>query len=79
MCAAHVTGPLGRHYLTVALLLQVIGDSSEETKQLMASQGVREVPSFHFFKGGERLGVVTGAKLSSMDLIDAIESVRWES
>ena len=56
---------------------KVMGDRSDETKKIMAERDIQEVPSFHIFKDGERRAVVTGAKLSTSDIIAAIEDVRW--
>ena len=34
---------------------QVMGDSSPDADKLMRSQGVRALPSFHFWKGGKQV------------------------
>jgi thioredoxin 1 len=57
-------------YKKVAFL-KVMGDSSPAADKLMRSQGVRALPSFHFWKGGEQVDTISGAKTQA--LIDAIE------
>lgn len=37
------------------LFWQVIGDSTNDASQLMKREGVRSVPSFHFWKGGKKV------------------------
>ena len=56
----------------------VIGDRSRDTKKLFVSQGVSTVPTIHLFKNSERRSELAGAKLTSIDIIDAIEGLRWE-
>ena len=56
----------------------VVGDKSDDAARLMQSQDVSMVPTFQFFKSGVRRNVLSGAKLNSMDLIDVIETIRWE-
>merc|ERR1719401_1199124 len=51
-----------------AVFLKVIGDASPDASKLMKREGVRSVPSFHYFKSGEKVEVVNGANA------DAIES-----
>jgi thioredoxin 1 len=38
--------------------LQVIGDSSQAATKLMKREGVRSVPSFHFWKDGKKVDQV---------------------
>ena len=58
---------------------KVVGDDTTETQAIMKREGVRSVPAFHFYKNGERRRVLQGAKLTSMDIIDEIEEMRWSS
>ena len=55
----------------------VVGDKSCEAWELFAHQGVELVPTFHFYKNGERQSELSGSKLTSIELIDAIEAIRW--
>ena len=45
---------------------QVIGDSTPEASKLMKREGVRSVPSFHYFKDGEKVDVVNGANADAI-------------
>lgn len=49
------------------VLSQVIGDSSPAASQLMKREGVRSVPSFHYFKNGEKVDVVNGANADAIE------------
>jgi len=51
---------------------QVMGDSSPEADKLMRSQGVRALPSFHFWKNKKQVDSVSGAKTQALQ--DAIEA-----
>merc|ERR1712232_1391658 len=44
-----------------AVFLKVVGDASPDASKLMKREGVRSVPSFHYFKNGEKIDVVNGA------------------
>jgi len=57
---------------TSVKFLKVMGDASPEADKLMRSQGVRALPSFHFWKNSNKLDSISGAKTQA--LIDAIES-----
>merc|ERR1712127_642764 len=46
-------------YKNVAFL-KVMGDSSPEADKLMRSQGVRALPSFHFWKGSKQVDGISG-------------------
>ena len=48
------------------ILTQVIGDSSADASKLMKREGVRTVPSFHFWKSGARVDVVNGANIEAV-------------
>jgi thioredoxin 1 len=58
-------------YKDVAFL-KVMGDSSPEADKLMRSQGVRALPSFHFWKSQKMLDSISGAKTQALQ--DAIEA-----
>jgi len=62
---------LSETYKNVAFL-KVMGDSSPEADKLMRSQGVRALPSFHFWKNKKQVDSVSGAKTQA--LIDAIDT-----
>ena len=49
-----------------------MGDSSPEADKLMRSQGVRALPSFHFWKDKKQVDSISGAKTQALQ--DAIES-----
>ena len=55
----------------------VVGDKDCETWELFNDQGVEVVPTFHFYKNGERQSELSGGRLTSIELIDAIEAIRW--
>merc|ERR1712232_774851 len=50
-----------------AVFLKVIGDSTPEASKLMKREGVRSVPSFHYFKDGEKVDVVNGANAEAIE------------
>ena len=58
-------------YKNVAFL-KVMGDSSPAADKLMRSQGVRALPSFHFWKNGKQIDSISGAKTQALQ--DAIEA-----
>ena len=58
-------------YKNVAFL-KVMGDSSPDADKLMRSQGVRALPSFHFWKNEKKLDSISGAKTQALQ--DAIEA-----
>ena len=61
------------------LFYKVVGDKNEQTQAIMASENIRQVPTFVLYTSGARRKVVTGgAKISTMDIIDAIEELRWK-
>jgi len=62
---------LSEQYKNVAFL-KVMGDSSPEADKLMRSQGVRALPSFHFWKNKKQVDSVSGAKTQALQ--DAIEA-----
>ena len=49
-----------------AFFYKVIGDSSADASSLMKREGVRAVPSFHFWKNGEKVDVVNGANFEAV-------------
>lgn len=50
-----------------AVFLKVIGDANKTASLLMKREGVRTVPSFHFFKDGEKIDVVSGANAEAIE------------
>ena len=50
-----------------AVFLKVIGDVSPEASKLMKREGVRSVPSFHYFVNGEKIDVVNGANAEAIE------------
>ena len=46
---------------------QVIGDATPDASKLMKREGVRSVPSFHYFKNGEKVDVVNGANAEAIE------------
>jgi len=62
---------LSEQYKNVAFL-KVMGDSSPEADKLMRSQGVRALPSFHFWKDRKQVESISGAKAQALQ--DAIEA-----
>mmetsp|Transcript_18696 Transcript_18696/g.57613 ORF Transcript_18696/g.57613 Transcript_18696/m.57613 type:complete len:146 (-) Transcript_18696:57-494(-) len=51
---------------TDAQFYKVIGDSSADASRLMKREGVRTVPSFHFWKGNSRVEVINGANIEAV-------------
>eukprot|EP00904_Undaria_pinnatifida_P014025 jgi/Undpi1/9753/HiC_scaffold_27.g12209.m1 len=52
---------------TDAIFIKVIGDSTNDASQLMKREGVRSVPSFHFWKGGKKVDSVNGANEEALE------------
>jgi len=52
---------------TDTLFIKVIGDASPDASKLMKREGVRSVPSFHYFKNGEKVDVVNGANAEAIE------------
>ena len=50
-----------------AIFLKVIGDASPAASKLMKREGVRSVPSFHYFVNGEKIDVVNGANAEAIE------------
>lgn len=50
-----------------AIFLKVIGDASPEASKLMKREGVRSVPTFHYFVNGEKIDVVSGANAEAIE------------
>ena len=50
-----------------AVFLKVIGDASPDASKLMKREGVRSVPSFHYFVNGEKIDVVNGANAEAIE------------
>jgi hypothetical protein len=51
---------------TDAVFLKVIGDASPEASKLMKREGVRTVPSFHYFVNGQKVDVINGANAEAI-------------
>ena len=49
--------------------LKCIGDSSADASALMKREGVRSVPSFHFWKGGVKIDSINGARIDDVESI----------
>jgi thioredoxin 1 len=45
----------------------VIGDATPDASKLMKREGVRSVPSFHYFKNSEKVEVVNGANAEAIE------------
>ena len=45
---------------------KVVGDASADASKLMKREGVRTVPSFHFWKGNSRVEVINGANIEAV-------------
>lgn len=50
-----------------SIVMQVIGDANPDASKLMKREGVRSVPSFHYFKNGEKVDVVNGANAEAIE------------
>lgn len=50
-----------------AIFLKVIGDASPDASKLMKREGVRSVPSFHYFVKGEKVDVINGANAEAIE------------
>jgi len=50
-----------------AVFLKVIGDATPDASKLMKREGVRSVPSFHYFVNGEKVDVVNGANAEAIE------------
>lgn len=51
------------------IFLKCIGDASAEASALMKREGVRSVPAFHFWKNGNRMEVVNGARIEEVEAV----------
>lgn len=54
-------------HLSLVAEQQVIGDATPDASKLMKREGVRSVPSFHYFKNGEKVDVVNGANAEAIE------------
>jgi thioredoxin 1 len=50
-----------------AVFLKVVGDASPGASALMKREGVRSVPSFHFWKSGKKVDQVNGANTGVLE------------
>lgn len=55
------------HFPFFCVVFQVIGDATPDASKLMKREGVRSVPSFHYFVGGEKVDVVNGANAEAIE------------
>lgn len=47
---------------TDVVFVKVMGDATTATNELMAREGIRAVPAFHFWKNNEKVKTFTGAR-----------------
>ncbi|KAL7542948.1 hypothetical protein ACHAXR_012242 [Thalassiosira sp. AJA248-18] len=50
-----------------SVFIKVIGDATPDASKLMKREGVRSVPSFHYFKNGEKVDIVNGANAEAIE------------
>lgn len=50
-----------------AVFLKVMGDATPDASKLMKREGVRSVPSFHYFMNGEKVDVINGANAEAIE------------
>jgi len=50
-----------------AVFVSVVGDASADASKLMKREGVRSVPSFHFWVNNEKVDVVNGANPEAIE------------
>ena len=62
-----VSFPILSHKRAQLYQQQVIGDATPDASKLMKREGVRSVPSFHYFKNGEKVDVVNGANAEAIE------------
>lgn len=71
LCTSSSSGITWVHFISTAFFYrdtkQVIGDATPEASKLMKREGVRSVPSFHYFKNGEKVEVVNGANAEAIE------------
>lgn len=56
-----------------------MGDASPEADKLMRSQGVRALPSFHFWKNSNKLDSISGARCPGSEACRATPGRMWGS
>eukprot|EP00608_Synchroma_pusillum_P009169 CAMPEP_0198427596 /NCGR_PEP_ID=MMETSP1452-20131203/6018_1 /TAXON_ID=1181717 /ORGANISM="Synchroma pusillum, Strain CCMP3072" /LENGTH=145 /DNA_ID=CAMNT_0044147973 /DNA_START=27 /DNA_END=464 /DNA_ORIENTATION=- len=52
---------------TNVVFLKVVGDKDADSSAIMKREGVRSVPSFHFWRSGGRLDMINGANLDALE------------
>lgn len=57
---------------SLSVIFTCLADSITSSFSLLPTAGVRALPSFHFFKSGERVDSISGAKTQALQ--DAIEN-----
>lgn len=51
------------------VFLKCIGDETPDAGALMKREGVRSVPCFHFWKDGQRVEVINGARIDEVETL----------
>lgn len=64
--AAPKFAELSEKYKNV-IFLKCVGDATPEAGEVMKREGIRSVPSFHFWKGGSKQEVINGARMDDIE------------
>ena len=78
-CRAFAPGyeRISNTYEDIAIFYKVLGDATSEAEQLMAAQDIKSVPFFQFWRGSTLRSTLCKGKLSTMDLVDKLEELRY--